>query len=247
MTNLLVLTCARSREADPWKYIRATLPGIDADPITQERRGLPAPIKKGIVCDGKYDGPRPPGWDVYEFTRPPGTLRTKNKLPYWHLLQIGLDLGGDLVALEDDLLFSRNAIQRMASIIVPGDLAWLQFFSPRVLRSWDMYPGIWRPPLSSSTFLQAVKFPRRTLEQLVAWQLEPAFTMFGESDNALAMAAAKLGLDYGTHCPDLVQHVGEISEAQDDTDELHKWRTSECWGGEAFDCMQLQQRHDLYK
>jgi len=247
LTNLLILTCRRSRDTDPWRYVRATLEGADRDPILQPKRGHPAPVLKGIVCDGPYDGPRPPGWDVYEYTRPPGTLRTKNKLPYWYLLQIGADLGGDLIALEDDLKFSKHAISRMASLIVPADLAWLQFFSPRVLRSWDMFPGIWRPPLSSSTFLQAVKFPHRTLLQLLAWQREPEFSMYGESDNALAVAAAKLRLDYGVHCPDIVQHVGEVSEAQEGTDQLFEWRTSACWGGEDFDVMRLHERNELYR
>ncbi len=247
MTNLLILTCRRSREADPWRYVRDTLEGADRDPILHERRGHAAAVRKGIVCDGPYEGPRPPGWDVHEFKRPPDTLRTKNKLPYWFLLKVGLDLGGDLIALEDDLRFSKNAIGRMASLIVPADLAWLQFFSPRVLRAWDFFPGIWRPPLSSSTFLQAVKFPRRTLEALIAWQLEPEFSMFQESDNALAIAAAKLRLDYGVHCPDLIQHVGQVSEAQDATDQLHEWRTSSCWGGEDFDVMKLHERNDLYR
>lgn len=243
VTNLLVLTCARTRngDADPWQYIKRTLPPIDAERVPG--------LRKGIVCDGPYEGPRPPGWDVYEFQRPPGNLRAGNKLPYWHLLRVGLDLGGDLLALEDDVSFARNAVRRMATFPIPDDLAWVQFFSPMVIRTFDTYPGLWRPPAGSSSFLQAAKFPERTLQRLIEWQENAAeFSISQASDSALAIFAPLLGLSYGVHVPDLVQHVGELSEAQEDTKELKDRRTSVCFPSDpGFDSMSLYLRDELFR
>lgn len=241
MTNLLVLTCARTRntEGDPWQYIKQTLPEIDAEAVPG--------LGRGIVCDGHYEGPRPPGWIVYEYERPPGNLRAGNKLPYWHLLRVGRDLGGDLVALEDDVTFCKNAVRRMATFPVPEDLGWVQFFSPMVIRNFDTWPGLWRPPKTSSSFLQAAKFPPRTLQQLIYWQENaPEFALASASDDALSIFSPKLGLNYGVHCPDLVQHVGELSEAQEDMKKLGDRRTSVCWSPD-IDAMALYQRDELFR
>jgi len=254
MKTLLILTCARRAAPDPWAYIKEMIPQIEAEK---------APIRHGIVCDGRYEGPRPPGWLVFEYDRagappeadppqaPGFTTQTKglkgNKLPYWFLLEKGLQLGDELIALEDDLILSKNAVRRMASFLMPPELAWVQFFSPRVLAELDAYPGLWRPPLSSSLFLQAAKYSPWGLERLCRWKNEDNdFVMFAESDTSLALAARKLELMYGAHCPDLVQHRGEISEASP-SDTLDPWRVSRCWGGPNFDALSLWLRDDLYR
>lgn len=240
--TVLILTCGRSKATDPWDYLTKTIEGV-------ERENLP--LRKGIVCDGDYSGPTlPKGWDLHVYRRPPG-LVNGNKLPYWHLLRTARDqYKSDLVALEDDLIFCRNAVRRMAIFPIPADLAWVQFFSPTVFRHFDCHPGLWRPPLGSSLFLQAAKFPLRSLHTLCEWQdSEPGFAMYGASDQALPFAARFYEWNYGAHAPDLVQHAGVISQAQDDPnlDKLDEWRTSCMWGGPKWDAMQLFQRDDLYR
>jgi hypothetical protein len=238
---LLILTAARTRHENPWEYLTKTIEGVEREKL---------PISKGIVVDGDYTGPTlPTGWELYNYRRPAGLLQG-NKWPYWHLLRVGRDLGCDVVALEDDLQFCKNAVRRMAIFPVPDDLAWVQFFSPMVFRHFDSYPGLWRPPMGSSLFLQAAKYPARTLEQLISWEeRELGFHMYAASDQALPLAAAFHGWNYGAHAPDLVQHVGGISEAQshEGLNKLDTWRTSQMWGGENWDAMQLYQRDDLYR
>lgn len=254
MTSVLILTCARRGLPDPWQYISELIAQLQAED---------APVRHGIVCDGAYSGPRPEGWTIFEFDRagaapeadpelsPGFTTHLRafrgNKLPYFHLLDVGRKMGGEIVALEDDVILSRNAIRRMISFLVPRDLAWVQFFSPRVLTGPDSYPGLWRPPLGSSLFLQATKYPAWALESLCQWkETHPKSICFAESDTSLALAAKILSMKYGVHSPDLVQHRGESSEANEGST-LDKWRISQCWGGKAFDCLSLAPLDDLYR
>lgn len=239
MTHLLVLTCARRSLENPWQYVEQLLPQIAAEQ---------APLASfGIVCDGEYEGHRPDGWEVYEYARPAGSLPGGNKLPYWYLLERGAELGGDLVALEDDLLLSKNAVRRMASFLVPRDLTWVQFFSPQTFRDTNPFPGLWRPPRSSSLFLQAAKYPSWGLQRLVEWRNDPRWAQYNVSDQALWLASRCLELSYGAHCPDLVQHLGEESQATPGAKLSPEWRTSRCWAGTQFDCLSLYTRDDLYR
>jgi hypothetical protein len=235
MASLLVLTSPRATE-DPWSYIRSSLVAIDEhDPPLSHRV---------IVCDGQYGGPRPPGWQIVEYERPPGSLHGRNKLPYWHLLERARELGHDAVCLEDDLSFCLNAVRRMASFLVPADLAWVQFFSPLHFTP-TMFPGLWRPPAWSHLFLQAAKFPHRTLVELVDWQTEPDFQKFGESDSALNLVATRKGWKYGAHCPDLVQHEGIVSVANEGASMYD--RRARCFPGPNFDALQCWKNDLIYR
>lgn len=247
MTNLLILTCRRralvESGADPWKYLRDTIAQIVAED---------APLNAaGVVCDGSYEGgpDLPDGWTLYEFDREtcdtPTNIRG-NKWSYWHLLNIGRLLGGDLIALEDDLWFSTNAVRRMMAFPIPLDLAWVQFFSPRILVAPDSPPGLWRPPGGTSLFLQAAKYSAPALAQLIDFKRHPLWTQWKESDTCLATAEHELGLRYGVHSPDLVQHRGDLSEANP-LDKLNPWRKSACWLGSEFDALELFRRDDVYR
>lgn len=246
MTNLLILTCRRRRLVDagenPWSYLQDTIAQIVAED---------APLNAaGVVCDGEYDGPElPEGWTLFEFDRltcATPTMLKGNKLPYWHLLTIGREMGGDLIALEDDLWFATNGVRRMATFLIPRDVAWVQFFSPRILVAPDSPPGLWRPPGGTSLFLQAAKYSAAGLAQLVDWRHDPLFNRFAESDTALALAEHSIGLRYAVHSPDLVQHRGEQSEANPNT-KLDQWRRSATWPGAHFDALELFRRDDLYR
>jgi hypothetical protein len=179
-----------------------------------------------------------------EYERPPGALRGRNKLPYWHLLERALELGHDAVCVEDDLEYSLNAVRRMASFLVPSDLAWVQFFSPIQLFK-TAFPGLWRPPAWSHLFLQAVKFPTRTLAQLVEWAKHDDFIKFGESDSAVNLCATRMGWRYGVHCPDLVQHVGTTSLANEGASMND--RTARTYPGRNFDALSCFKMDLLYR
>jgi hypothetical protein len=241
--NLLILTCPRKSMADPWAYLRATVAQVEAEETS---------LNCGLVVDGSFAGgpTLPDGWTVHEFDRTaPGPYRTEiagNKWPFWHLLSLGAQLGGDLIALEDDLLFCYQAVRRMMSLIIPRDVSWVQFFSPAVLPSPQSHPGLWRPPIGSSMFLQAARFTAPALAKLVAWRDDPRWVSYDASDTALAVASQCLGLRYGAHAPDLVQHVGGVSNMAPG-EGLEGWRMSSCWGGQDFDAMSLHRRDDLYR
>lgn len=231
---ILVLTSARATEK-PHEYLEATIREIDLEE-------LEAP--KFIVCDGKYLGPEFRGWRIEEYVKPPDAIQG-NKLAYWRLLELGAEAGGDVLALEDDLTFCHNAVRRMAGFHVPADLTWVQFFSPMVIRNPDTFPGLWRPPLYSHLFLQACKWSRVGVRRMLSWRQDPEFITYAESDQAVNLASMRLGLRYGVHAPDLVNHVGGVSLASG-YDKLNKWRTSSMFT-KPLDALSLYRRDDLYR
>ena len=241
--GLFVLTSARET-ARPYEYLEATVAGIDAEDLD---------VDKTIVCDGLYTGDYFDGWEIIQLERPANEIKG-NKRAYWKLLEHAVRRGGDVVALEDDLVFCRNSVRRMISFPVPGDLAWVQFFSPHVLRHNDCWPGLWRPPAHSALFLQAAKFSSVGARRVLAWRDDPEFLKFVESDRSLNLAATRLGLRYGVHAPDLVDHVGDTSLAGGDS----KLDGVVAMGGtgttrrsymfsRALDALSLYSRDDLYR
>lgn len=234
MTAILVLTSARDTER-PHEYLEATVKEIDREELD---------VPRWIVCDGKYLGPEFPGWRVEEYVKPADAIKG-NKLAYWRLLELGASAGGEVLAFEDDLTFSHNAVRRMAGFHVPSDLSWVQFFSPMVIRNEDTFPGLWRPPPYSHLFLQACKWSRAGLRKMLSWKDDPEFVTYAESDQAVNLAAMRYGLRYGVHAPDLVQHVGATSLASGYSD-LNKWRTSNMFS-KALDALTLYRRDDLYR
>jgi hypothetical protein len=212
-----------------------------------DREALPG-VTKTLIVDGEPVDPSVfggLGWFVDFFESPPGRLRG-NKLPYWYVLNQARKMGGNAVVLEDDLELCKNAVRRMVTFPVPDDLDWVQFFSPHILQTPTMVPGLWRPPPDMQSFAQAIKFRPETLRALVDWTDDPEFSKWNESDNALRLAAKRLTLKYGAHAPDLVQHVGAVSEANP-ADGLDDSRTSKQWPGPEFDAMGLYLRDELFR
>jgi len=176
------------------------------------------------------------------------TLVQGNKKPYWHLLKLAAETGEDVIALEDDLTLCHNAIRRMATLPIPGDLAWLQFFSPKIFQQMWAFIGLWRPPPYSHGFLQAVKFSRRALPTIAGWRDELEWHKYGSSDDTLNLCAMRHGLKYGAHYPDLVQHAGDVSAvAPEFAPQSLKGKLSTCWPGKAFDALSLYRRDDVYR
>jgi hypothetical protein len=250
VSSIFVLTCPRpvdpnSAEDKPWPYVGATLDAID-------REGVPVAAQV-LFIDGAETPPEvKPDWEIVHWSRPHMALRG-NKLPYFALLENAFERGhDDVLVLEDDLKFSDNAVRRMVTLPVPSDLSFLQFFSPHLLPAPHMIPGIWRPPTGSVKFCQAIKFTRPTLARLLDWrENDLEFGTYVESDQSLNLAVVRLGLRYGVHCPDLVDHVGESSAATpgDDlceNDPLCR-RTSNCFGDEKFNALRLYDLDGRYR
>lgn len=251
MTALYVLTCPRPTETpeeNPWPYVVNTLQAINSESVPASARVLFVDESNPTWREqGQGSLPTMPGamellnqWDTVTWARPPMSVRG-NKLPYFALLSHAYKAGyDDVLVLEDDLIFSDNAVRRMLTFPVPDDLAFVQFFSPHILPVAHMQPGLWRPPQHSSQFCQALKFPRRTLMKLDEWQSQREFHKFVESDMALNLFMERKQLRYGVHCPDLVQHVGESSATVPGSSVREtSGRISQCFGDETFDALRL--------
>jgi hypothetical protein len=259
VTGIYVLTSPR-KTADPWEYLLGVVDHINGEQLTNP---------KCIVVDGTDDDVveltrLAPGWIVKRYVRPgSGTWLGGNKWPYWHLLRWARDCGGDddALVLEDDVVFCVNAVRRMLLLEIPPDVDWLQFFSAWMFTAPNAHPGLWRSPALVQG-CQALKFPARTLEKLIAWEEhDPEFQKYNESDVALGLAQQRLGLRCGNHMPDLVQHVGQSSNVSHG---MHKeagidgsspaaianhslvGRVSVNFSRQ-FDAMKLFARHDLYR
>ena len=270
---IFVLTSPRAT-AKPFEYLERLVDQIEHEDPACERH---------VIVDGKpEDLEQLPerlvsslAWHVHRFERSPTAFKGGNKLPYWHLLELARNAGGDVVALEDDLELCTNALTRMLTFPVPNDVAWVQFFSAwtfrdertksaEPLRTWKAHAGLWRPP-SLLQGCQAIKFPHRTLEQLVAWRhRDEHWQLYNESDVSLGLAQQRLGMRGSCHQPDLVQHVGDSSAvAHGVLDEAGitdaaaaergyadgslGGRRSETYPGKSFDAMRLYARNDFYR
>jgi hypothetical protein len=251
VSSLFVMTCPRpvdpnTADDKPWPYVGATLDAIDREAV---------PVAAQVLfIDGTETPPEvKPEWEIVHWQRRHMALRG-NKLPYFALLENAFARGHDQVLVfEDDLVFSENAVRRMVTLPVPTDCAFLQFFSPHLLPAAFMQPGIWRPPLGSVKFCQAIKYTRPTLARLIDWaENDREFGKFVQSDQALNCAVYRLQLRYGVHCPDLVDHVGEISAATpgdmiDDEERGAQRRRSSCFGDVGFDALRLYDVDGRYR
>jgi hypothetical protein len=274
MTQLLVLTSAR-RTDDPWAYLTKTVEQIEAEEIDIPKGivvdgrykgpALPAgwsvteflerELDAGAVDMAGFDDTGINVMAKLQELVVPKEVRQRQKLwqgnkdPYWFLLGKALATGDDVIVLEDDLLLCRNAIRRMVAQPIPSDLAWIQYFSPRIFQTAWAAAGLWRPPPYSHSFLQAVKYSRRALATIASWRDDPEFGKFSSSDDTLNLCAMRNGLHYGAHYPDLVQHVGESTNCDPNIEpgKIDGWRTSKCWPGPKFDALSLFQRDDVYR
>jgi hypothetical protein len=236
MTAIYVLTCPRPPEEEggsEWPYVLETCKAI-------EREDLPAPHFLFVDGDAMPADLNVDFWRLVNWERPHMALRG-NKLPYWAVLEHALEgLYDDVIVLEDDLKFCANAVRRMLTFPVPADVAFVQFFAPHINLASNVHPGLWRPPLTSQQFTQAIKYPARTLRQLLEWSDTFEFGKFVESDQALNLASTRLGLRYAVHAPDLVDHVGASSATvPGSTVGETSGRISQCFPDEGFDALRL--------
>jgi len=258
VTGVYVMTSPRPGD-DRWLYFRPLVEAI-------KREDPPNPLY--VVVDGTEEDAAElaelaPGWMVHRHQREPGNWLGGNKWPYWKILELARDTSGpfgDAVILEDDVELCRNAVARMTLLPVPRDLDGIHFFNGFYFRGERVHPGLWRTP-AAVMGCQAIKFTRRCLERLVDWRTKPEWQKFNESDNAIGLAQARLGLKFGCHMPDIVQHVGAVSvvshgmfaeagvpeDGRRDADRTLGGRVSVNYPGARFDAMSLFSAHELYK
>lgn len=188
---IVVLTCAREPS-----YADATLQQIDE--CTRGQRVL--------LVDGIEHASRE-GWRVV--CRPRPVVPPQNKWTAWEAFVLAAEADEDLCFFEDDLEFAKNAPSFIEDFPVPDDLAFVTFYSPWVDNTWPI--GLWRHHAHSYTMAQSLKFPRRTVQTLVACR-ETAMTLApGGVDEVLHYIATTNLWRYGIVNPGLVQHVGAES------------------------------------
>jgi len=263
VTGVYVMTSPRPGE-DRWLYFRPLVAAI----AREEWSGPLYVLVDGSEEDAAELAELAPGWMVHRHERRPGTWLGGNKWPYWRLLELARETTaalGDAVLLEDDLELCRNAIGRMALFPIPSDVDAVHFYNGFYFSGPRAHPGLWRTP-AAAMGCQAIKYPRRTLERLVDWKTKEEWQKHNESDVALGLAQARLGLRFACHMPDIVQHVGAVSlvshgmfseagvplegagaDARRDADRTLGGRVSVNYPGKRFDAMSLFSAHDLFK
>jgi len=196
------------------------------------RRQLNDDTNLVIVVDGDYAVLATHNTVLHVKKKRPG-----NRDAFFAALKFAYENKEDLLFLEDDLRFCKNAIPYMLGFSVPLGIGWVQFFTPGPVRR-DHAPGLHIAPPGTSMFNQALLFPVDTLRRLTDWN-DVAGCDMQASDGALKQASRELGISWASHVPDLVQHIGEVS-VYDDGRRLEWWRKSGDFPGEAFDAMTLK-------
>ena len=190
-----VITCRRPRGVS---YLEGTLTAIDRE-LSGDRL---------LVCDGEAVE-APVGWlttVVPPRQRARGVL-PDNKLPGWIAIRTALEMGSDLLFLEDDIRpLHRGAFAEMAAHRVPNDAGWSTFFS-----RWRE-PGIY--PAADFMFSQAVKIPHRSLAILAeAERIDPLqWRLVTGVDIAIA-AFGRIARWSFEQRENLVEHIGLYSAA----------------------------------
>lgn len=147
---------------------------------------------------------------------------------FWALLELGRLAGGDLLALEDDIVTARNFLRYAARWRSPFVTS---FFHPR--RGVELG----QPARADGhAFNQAIKIPRAMLELLL--QRPPARRPGSAQDDALGEALASRGLPIVYH-RSLVQHLGAVSTIWGDKTTL-EGRTAVDFPGLEFDCLSIE-------
>jgi hypothetical protein len=238
---VVVLTCARPEDGEPFRYLDATIAQLEA-----ERPGVT--FDGIVVCDNTRSpaSPKlPHNWALHSFTRAADTI-AGNKLAYWEALRVGLSRETDAaIVFEDDVLLCPNALRRMATFPIPPDLGFVMFYSPAVFQNPRVFPGLWRTP-TPVIGTQAIKFSRAALRKLDEFSHFEAFNQYHASDQILELARAMLGMKYGAHCPEIVQHVGDESAVDLGADLSHRWRHAQTFARQ-LDAMALYARDELFR
>ena len=200
-TILAVSTCPRPQKAS---YVEATLESIDA-------AGADLCDQKIVISDGAFDRSKLPAggekpWDVIEHMGGP----SGSSVAMWRIFEDVLALGADqLIFVEDDIIMAKNAVARILKVSVPEDLLFVTYFDPDRFRP-KAPPGLYRFPTRVYMCNQCFMMPRRSMEYLLAKGIGDTVS----SDTSIVIQGGRSPWPwYGSHCPCLVEHVGDISQA----------------------------------
>jgi len=236
---VVVLTCARPEEGEPFRYFDKTIARLLEESDVDFEGHVVIDCTKGDATPTL-----PEGWELHKMGRPPNSIHG-NKWGYWRALEVASRGAAGGLVFEDDVELAPNALRRMASFPVPRDLSFVTFYSPAVFQHPRVFPGLWRTP-TPVIGTQAIKFTADALRKLVSFQQLPAFNAFTASDEMLECARAVLGMKYGAHCPDIVQHVGDESAVDLGADLRHRWRRAHTYAAN-LDAMALYARDELFR
>lgn len=207
--------------------------GLTPDVVAEHEGELRALVGPGIQIRTQV-GPRP---------------LNGNRRAYWCALELAHELAApEALVVEDDVEWCGNGYLRALTFPMPPDLDIVAFFAPHVFQTSKMWAGLWRTPapLGSTACL---KFRRAALATILSKTPDLAADVtllgaVGQSDQALEMVRRAQGLRWGAHCPELVQHVGEVSNNGPDEDVVDH-RYSRTWSPR-LDGLAFAGRHDLF-
>lgn len=163
---------------------------------------------------------------------------------YWTALRCALDIceryqQKQILVCEDDIELCQWALDYIASFGVPADLALVEWFNgrwPPFLSNWPM-PQVFGSATGTIN-LQAVTWPVRSLRALLDRPRPAWWKDKHGGDDLLTCIAADLGWKWGSHIPNLVQHVGAQSLV-DPSRTLTGNRVSRNYPGADFDARTL--------
>lgn len=180
------------------RYLAATLAGVDES----------ATGRRVVIVDGDATPPVPPGWEVSFSAKPPGAHPRENRWATWDAFELAAAAGEDLVFLEDDVSGCPGAAEYAERLRIPDDCAFMTLFDPWI---GTRFGGIARLPGRAFNYCQALKFPLRTVRELVVARPEmEAIRRAGSDDCIRAIATPRRWL-FGVHVPGLYEHVGAES------------------------------------
>lgn len=152
--------------------------------------------------------------------------------------------GHDILWLEDDIKFCKNAVKAMVGATVPSTCGFLSFYDHRHFRQKIESPTLGMVAMSEGLYgLQAVRFPARAIECLKLHDSNDHLTFPSDSDLQVSTWLKTRYSHFAVCLPNLVQHIGHKSvrlRADGQPVDTHDWNGySANYAGDDFDAMTL--------
>jgi len=234
-STVVVLTCPRSKA-----YLWDTLASLNRAGACEAF----APQHRWVLSDGDaIDGQRvlDADWQLHRLGGDPrGNLRAFLAVFAFALRDVTCD---HLLFFEDDVVACKGAIARMLQTGVPHDCAFTSFFDMKEC-PYGMPPQLHKVSTMGADGRgywgsQAILWPRRTMEYLVA--RGPAMLEGGSAHSSDCLFGSHLLFSatphYALHVPSLVEHVGDVSAIWTWMPKVNRKATS--FLGEDFDASLL--------
>jgi len=190
---IAVLTAPRPGGVD---YLTATLDMVDES----------ATSARFLIVDGGAAETRA-DWSLVMPRYRPDVGRPANRFAAWEAIQIAHHIQEDLILLEDDIELVSGAMAWAERLAVPDDSAFVSLYTPRMAG----VRGLWRSTAHHYCYAQALKFPLRTIDAMIAAPHEWIGSWFDHTDSTLRAIGIARRWRYALHLPSLAQHVGAVS------------------------------------